>query len=142
MNTTIRHLADAVAHELNASDLSPAFTAVRRRMAVFAPEELGALTVSVIPIGKRTAKADRTHRWHDFQVDIAVQQRIAGETDAEPLDQLVEDIDETLFQRSSLQILAGPRWFASELITPNDPGFLDELNLFTAVLRVTYRVGR
>lgn len=142
MNITIRHLADAVAAELNQSELSPAFTAVRRRMAVFEPQDQASLTVSVIPIGKHTAKADRTHRWHDFQVDVAVQQRIAGETDAEPLDQLVEDIDETLFQRASLQMLAGPRWFASELITPNDPGFLDELNLFTAVLRVTYRMGR
>ena len=139
-------IAKAVVAELNdpgQPDFGQAFEAKRYYQPVFDLGEMQDLHVSVVPKGLAVSKAARAATQNDYQVDVAVQKKLAGagldEVDA--LMGLVEQIAD-FFRLRRLKECADAVWVGTE----NEPVFsqehMDQLRQFTSVLTLTFRVMR
>jgi hypothetical protein len=135
-------LADAIVAELNASGLTPAFTAVRRRVPIDDVKALRTVQVSVIPATYEETPASRTADEREFVLGVAVQQHLdVPEADADGLDELVERIL-ALFNRRRLSLTGGD--VAVWTSAGNDPMYilqhLAEKHVYTSVIRLTWKV--
>ena len=139
-------IADAVTAELNAAPagtFSRPFTAARRVQPLFELSELAELKVSVVPKALELSTAGRGIRQHDVQVDVGIQQRLAGEVDDEvpELVGLVEQVVRYLWARP-LAAVPAAAWVRAEQQPLYAPEHLLERRLFTGVVTLTYRVLR
>jgi hypothetical protein len=136
-------IADAVVAELNAGTFSQSFTAQRLYRPEFDLREMAALHVTVVPRGVETLTVSRSSVQYDVSVDVAVQQKLSGESNAEidPLMNLVEEIA-TFFRLRRLSAYPNASWLRTENEPVYSPGHLEELRQFTSVLNLTFRVVR
>ena len=140
MNDPFR-IAEAVVSELNGHSFSRSFTAVRLVVPSFELAELATLHVSVMPASAAQALETRACIKRDIHIDIGVQQKIAGDIEAEvpPLMDLVEDIAAFLTRRP-LADAADAMWTKTTV----DPLYLRdhlvEQRLFTSIVSVDYRL--
>ena len=142
-------IADAVVASLNAAEFSMEFTAARSYVPSFALSEIADLRVTVVPKGIAISRGTRRQDQHDYQIDVAVQQKLEhqGEFDADsaaeldPLMALVEEIADH-FRGSSLD--TDP--VAACMNVENGPIYAQEHmregRLFTSILTFTFRTWR
>ncbi len=139
--STIVELADAVVSELNAEGWSLDFAAKRLYRPRFEPADLKTLQVSVVPRALVIEAASRADDSRQYQIDLAVQQKLDAESSEEidPLLGLVEDIARHFRLRR-------PAAMPSALCVKveNEPVYavehLDELRCFTSILTLSFRV--
>ena len=113
---TIKDIAEAVKGELNGGSFSQPFTAERHYLPAFELTDMKTLHVTVVPKGLETSPASRGLIQHDYQIDVAVQKKLAA-ADSDEIDALmvlVEEISDFFRQR----FLAESR-SAARLIHPN-----------------------
>jgi hypothetical protein len=146
-------IADAVAAELNAAELSMPFVAERRYVPRFKlrrnqPGEgaglpdLDTLRVSVVP--RELSAVTLTRRSHDFDylIDVAVQKRLEDDEPAtvDPYMQLTEEVLD-LFRGGTL-----PGLDAKCVAVTNEPIYapehLNDSNVFTSLVTLTFRKAR
>jgi len=139
----ITDIADAVVTELNDGEFSQEFTAVRAYRPEFELPEMKDLHVTVVPRGVAITSLGRGVNQHDYQIDVAVQKKLAAEDSAEldPLMALVEEIAD-FFRLRRLSAYTDAAWVKTE----NDPVYsqehLGEMRQLTSVLTLTFRVAR
>ncbi|GAB6185698.1 hypothetical protein [Thermopirellula anaerolimosa] len=139
--STIVALADAVVSELNAEGWSLPFAARRLYRPRFEPADLKTLQVSVVPRALVIEAASRADDSRQYQIDLAVQQKLDAESSEEidPLLGLVEEIARHFRLRR-------PAAMPSALCVKveNEPVYavehLDELRCFTSILTLSFRV--
>ena len=140
---TVIAIADAVVTALNAGGFAQPFTAVRLYRPQFELKDMGTLHVTVVPRGLLIQMASRGIDQHDYQVDVAVQKRLATEDTAEidSLMALVEQIADR-FRHKVLETDPEACWVKSENAPIYAPEHLEQLRQFTSVLTLTYRTHR
>ncbi len=138
--STIVDIADALAVALNAHAFGQAFTAVRRYRPVYELKEMADLHVTVVPKGVALERADRSREQVDVRIDVAVQKKVAGDSEIDGLMALVEEI--TAFARDLRLEECAAVWLRTENEPIYAPDHLAELGVFTSVLTLTFRVMR
>jgi len=139
--STVTEIADAVVEELNRGGFALAFEAQRCYQPLFELQDLRQLHVTVVPNGIARRVATRGRVQTDYKVDVAVQQKLGaeGEAEADPLMALVEAIINR-FEYRRLASLPRAIW----VHTANEPVFaqehLERLRQFTSVITFTFRV--
>ena len=141
-------IADAVVATLNGHTFTKQFTAVRSYRPVFAREELKALHVTVVPGGYTMENAGRGQVQEDYTVEVAVMQ--APETcDAahlDPLVGLVEEIRDFFLVNRRLAMFPNALCLKAAFGPGSERGYapehLDQLQQFTSILTLTFRVVR
>lgn len=142
MPATIVQIADAVVAELNAVAFSRLVAAERHYLPQFELAELTELRVSVVPRSLASKVLDRHRHSFDYQIDVAVQQKIEptpGNLDA--LMALVEEIADH-FRSEPLAGYPQARCTEVENVPVYAPEHLDEFRQFTSVLTLTFKVWR
>jgi hypothetical protein len=136
-------IADAVVTALNAGGFAQPFTAVRLYRPQFELKDMGTLHVTVVPRGVVIQTASRGIDQHDYQIDVAVQKRLASEDAAEidALMTLVEQIGDK-FRRKVLETDPPAMWVKSEHAPIYAPEHLEQLRQFTSVVTLTFRAMR
>ena len=140
----ILDIADAVVNELNSAKFSLPFTAARAYAPRFDLSELATLTVTVVPKALGIAVVSRSARQREYQVDVAVQQRVAvadtGEVDPLEVDPLMALAQEIAEHFEALVVETDPEAVCTKI--DNDPIYipehLRERRLFTSVLTLTF----
>ncbi len=140
---TVIAIADAVVTVLNAGGFAQPFTAMRLYRPQFELKDMGTLHVTVVPRGLVIQTASRGIDQHDYQIDVAVQKRLASEDAAEidSLMALVEQIADR-FRHKVLETDPEACWVKSENAPLYAPEHLEQLRQFTSVLTLTYRTHR
>jgi hypothetical protein len=136
-------VAEAVKEALNAASFSQPLTAERKYLPLFDLTDMKDLHVTVVPRGVTVSSLGRNRNQYDYQVDVAVQKKLAdeGPADVDPLMSLVEEIADHF----KLKRLAGyPEavWTRTENTPVYDPEHMNEMRQFTSVVTLTFRVGR
>ena len=137
---TTAEIAQAVVDGLNTTAFSRPVTAERAYLPIF---DLGAmldLHVTVVAAGRTIAPLSRAERQVEHRIEIAVQQKLAGEglSDCDPLLALVGEIADH-FTGQRLAGAPEAAWVKTEHAPLVAPEHLNELRQFTSVLTVTYR---
>ncbi|HND54215.1 MAG TPA: hypothetical protein PLV92_17515, partial [Pirellulaceae bacterium] len=88
MPAAIVQLADAVVADLNAATFSQPFTAQRSYLPRWKLEELATIRVTVVPKDDVGERASRAQWQEDYQLDVAIQQRL-GANETAQMDALV-----------------------------------------------------
>ena len=70
-------IADAVVTELNGATLSLPLTAERHYRPIFDLKDMKTLHVTVVPKGVEVTPAGRSNNHYDYQIDVAVQKKLA-----------------------------------------------------------------
>ena len=137
----ITQVAEAVIAELNGTTFSQPFTAVRSFLPRSELAELKTLKVTVVPSGLSVVTASRGQTQQDVAIDIAVQQKLTGENNADldPLLALAEEIA-AHFRGKRLASLPNAIWVKTEFKTIYAPDHIDQLRTFTSVVTLTFRV--
>jgi hypothetical protein len=139
---TIIEIADAVVAELNGATFSQPVSAARHYAPKFDIGEMGALHVSVVPRGLTSTSLDRSRDAFEYQVDVAVQQKVDQATP--PLDALMTLVEEIANHFRTGAIVSFPGARCTDV--KNEPVFLPEhlmeLGQFTSVLTLTFKVWR
>lgn len=141
-------LADAIVAAITtapAATFNQAIAAVRHYRPQFDLEELKSLRVSVVPKAIEIATLGRRSNQHDVSVDVAVQQRVdaADNTALDALMTLVQQIADFLrLRRIDLADGSSAVWIKTENTPIYSPEHLEQKQVFTSVLTVTYRVVR
>jgi len=139
----LAQIADAIVAELNAAEFSQSFVAVRSYLPRFDLPDMKSLHVTVVPKAVQILPGTRVHNQHDFQVDVAVQQKLTAihSDQIDPLMRLVEEIADHL-RLKRLEGFSGATCVGVE----NEPVYsqehLDQLGQFTSVLTFTFRMMR
>jgi hypothetical protein len=141
MAAELLQIADALTAVLNNGSWSQSFTAARRLRPLYDLPDFESLTVTVVPAGRARTLAARALTQTDYTVHVAVQKQVTPETnaDADPLLLLIEEFDDALLGQRLTGYTAAS-CIASANKPAYHPGHLDELNLLTTVLELTYRV--
>ncbi len=140
MSAKIIDIADAVAALLNAGSFSRTFTAERHVLAEFDLGALQTLRVSVVPRGLSIAPASRSQRTYDYQVDVGIQEHVAGLSDVDGLLALTEEVVDYL---TGVHLEdEDAMWMSTENAPVYVPQHLDQERTFTSVVTITYRVWR
>jgi len=139
--STIVALADAVVSELNGEGWSLQFAARRLYRPRFEPADLKTLQVSVVPRALVIEAASRADDSRQYQIDIAVQQKLDADPSEEidPLLGLVEEIARHFRLRRPAAMPT-----AVCVKVENDPVYavehLDELRCFTSIITLSFRM--
>lgn len=141
MPAKIIEIAEAVKDELNAGSFSQSFTAERLYEPQFELPEMKTLRVSVVPKGVTLAPATRSSDFVDYAIDVAVQKKIADDSETDELMTLVQEIVD-FFSRRVLSGATGASWVKTENNPVWDPTHMRELRQFTSLITVTYRMLR
>jgi hypothetical protein len=138
---TTAELADAVVAALNTAPFSLPFTAERAVLPIATLGEMARLHVTVVAAGRTVAPSSRASLQVDHRIDVAVQQRVAGDDPAacDPLSRLVEEIAEHLTWARLEGPAAQTRWVKTEHAPLIAAEHLHELRQFTSLLAITYR---
>ena len=137
----ITQVAEAVLADLNGAEFSQPFTAVRSYLPRSDLAELKTLKVTVVPSGLIVVTASRGQSQQDVAIDVAVQQKLSGENNADldPLLALAEEIA-AYFRGKRLTTFADAIWVKTEFKTIYAPDHIDQLRTFTSVVTLTFRV--
>lgn len=137
----ITQVAEAVIADLNGTTFSQPFTAVRSYLPRSELAELKALKVTVVPSGLSVVTASRGQTQQDVAIDVAVQQKLTGEdnADLDPLLALAEEIA-AHFQGKRLTLFPHAIWVKTEFKPIYAPEHIEQLRTFTSVLTLTFRV--
>lgn len=138
----ILDIADAVVAELNAHAFSRPVTAERHYLPRFDLQEMSGLRVSVVPRALVNKPLDRGRDSFDYQIDVAVQQKIdLSKAALDALMVLVEEIADH-FRKQPLAAFPSARCIEVK----NEPVYaqehLAEFHQFTSVVTLTFRVWR
>lgn len=138
---TIVALADAVVSELNAEGWSLPFAARRLYRPRFESADLKTLQVSVVPRALVIEAASRADDSRQYQIDLAVQQKLDAET-ADQIDPLLGLVEEIARHFQLRRPAAMPTALCVKV--ENDPVYavehLDELRCFTSIITLSFRV--
>lgn len=142
MSAVVIGVADAVAARIGAASLSQTVTAVRAYVPVYDLESMDALHVTVVPRGLEMTAQSRGSDSFAYHVDVAVQRRVPDRTPEtiDPLMLLTEEIVDLFRGRNLDDPAAACTAAANEPIY--DPSHLDEMTLFTAVVRLSFTMTR
>ncbi len=142
MPAIILEIADAIVAELQAIGFVPPFSVARHYLPRFELSEMNTLRVSVVPRSVRSEALDRQRDRFDYQIDVAVQQKI--EPANAHLDALMNRVEEIAdhFRAKRLASYPNAAWLKTEQSVLYAPEHIDELRQFTSVLTLTYRVLR
>ena len=137
----ITQVAEAVIAELNGATFSQPFTAVRSYLPRSELAELKTLKVTVVPSGLSVVTASRGQSQQDVALDVAVQQKLSGENNADldPLLALAEEIA-AHFRGQRLVSFPNAIWVKTEFKPIYAPDHIDQLRTFTSVVTLTFRV--
>jgi len=145
-NPVISQIAQAVTDVLNAGVADQAFdtefTAVRAYLPVYELPEMTDLKVTVIPKQVVLTGGSRSAAQQDVAVDVAVQQRVDPQ-DLDAVDDLMDLVEAIAgYLRSRRLVLDGLH--ASWLRAEHEPIYaaehMEQMNQFTSILTVTYRL--
>jgi hypothetical protein len=141
---SIVSLSDAVVSELNAEEWSVPFAAQRLYRPRFEPADLRALQVSVVPRSIAIEATSRGEDSYQYQVDIAIQQRVSRvdvdwEDEVAPLLGLVHEVAQ-YFRMRRLRAIPEALCVRVEIDPVYAIEHLDELNVLTSVLTLTFQV--
>ncbi len=141
--STLIAIADAVVESLNSASFSQALTAERHYQPVFDLPEMADLHVSVVPKGVEVLASSRNQNQHDYAIDIGVQQKVAGDTEADALMTLAEEIADH-FRLGRVQVDGVGSVPVLKVATEPvfAPEHLTEKRLFTSIITLTFRVLR
>jgi len=139
-------ISDAAVAALNGHTFGQPFTAVRSYRPVYTREEMKDLHVTVVPGGYAMENLGRGQVQEDYTVEIAVQQ--APETTdnvaLDPLVGLVEEIRDFFLANRRLAAMPSVICLKAAFAAGSDRGYapehLDQLQQFTSVLALTFRV--
>jgi len=145
----ITDIADAVVTELNAPPVPPAtgfaqtFTAARAYRPQFDLTDLKTLKVTVVPKGIEIINVTRHANQNDVSVDIAVQKKVnpTDTTDMDALMTLVEQIAD-FFRLRRMTAFPTALWTKTDNVPVYSPEHLEQKQVFTSVLTLTFRVVR
>jgi len=137
----ITAIADAVVTELNGQSFSLSFTAQRHYQPRYELADLKILHVTVIPNGLTTATLGRGGTQQEVAIDIAVQQKLSAEANADldPLLALAEEIAES-FQPKRLATYPNAIWSKTEFRAIYSTEHLQQNRQFTSVMTVTFKI--
>ena len=142
MPASIVAIADAVTAELNGNSFSQSFTAQRLYLPVFDLQGMSTLKVTVVPKGITSQSLDRSRDSFDYQIDVAIQKKVANEiATIDALMLLAEEIAD-YFRTNPLSSYPGARCMNVENIPVYAQDHLQELRQFTSVLTLTFRLWR
>lgn len=137
---TMVDLTNAVVSELNAEGWSLPFAARRLYRPRFEPADLKTLQVSVVPRGVTMEAANRTEDSTQYQIDIAIQQKLDADYEEE-IDLLLGLVEEIIRHFRLRRLAAMPTALCIKI--ENEPVYavehLDELHCFTSVIRLTFQ---
>ena len=135
----ITAVADAVVAELNGQSFSLPFTAQRHYQPRYELADLKTLHVTVIPNGITTAILGRSGTQRDVAIDIAVQQKLTKETNAnlDPLLGLAEEIADSL-QAKRLTSFQQAIWKQTDFRAIYAAEHLHQYRQFTSVMTITF----
>jgi hypothetical protein len=139
----IADIADAVVAELNAGGFSQSLEATRCYLPRFDLAEMKHLHVTVVPKGVAVTTGSRNHNQHDYEVDIAVQKKLAAMDNSE-IDTLVGLVDEIAdhFRMKRLDSFRAAVWVKTQHEPIYAQEHLDQMRQFTSVLTLTFRMMR
>lgn len=141
--STVLNIADALVAELNAATLSLPVTAVRLFVPNFDLKEMKELHVSVVPRELHVRGLDRHRNSYDASIDLAVQKKFSrgNSREIDPLVSLVEEIAD-LFRLKRLASYPGAIWTSTDHQVLYSQEHWDQMNQFTSLLTLTFRVAR
>lgn len=143
-------IADAVVAALNGATLSLPFVAERSYVPVHSLAALSELTVSVVPAALTATVFDRSRRRETQAViDVGIQKRIGdgpmsnAEVNAacDPLMAFAQEVAD-LFNATDVPGLPEASSIGMENLPIFDPKHLDEMRVFTSVVRLTFNIYR
>ncbi len=138
MSATILEIADAIVIALNAGGFSQPFIATRNFRPNAKLPDMGPLTVTVTPRGVVTERGTRSMVQRDFEIDIAVQQKLRNINEDDEVETLMTLTEEIADAFSGVAIAGHP-----VLRTSNEPIYhpdhLIEFGQFTSVVTVQVR---
>jgi hypothetical protein len=132
-------IADAVAAELNAAELSLEFIAEVNLKPEFELKDLKDLKVTVVPKSLKFSGAIRQESGKEVQIDIGVQKKTADPEQLAALLQLVEEIA-GIFDRKRLAEYPKAVCVGIENDPVYDPEHLRQYRQFTSVITLKFRV--
>ena len=142
MPAAIVQLADAVVTDLNAATFSQSFTAQRSYLPRWKLEELATIRVTVVPKDDVGERASRAQWQEDYQLDVAIQQRLNANETAQ-MDALVllgQELADYFKSRNPAGDLA--TLVAVAFAPLFDPDHLEKHKTLTTVLNLTFRGWR
>ena len=142
MPAAIVQLADAVVADLNAATFSQPFTAQRSYLPRWKLEELATIRVTVVPKDDVGERASRAQWQEDYQLDVALQQRL-GANETAQMDALVllgQELADYFKSRNPAGDLA--TLVAVAFAPLFDPDHLEKHKTLTTVLNLTFRGWR
>ena len=142
MPAAIVQLADAVVADLNAASFSQPFTAQRSYLPRWKLEELATIRVTVVPKDDVGERASRAQWQEDYQLDVAIQQRL-GANETAQMDALVllgQELADYFKSRNPAGDLA--TLVAVAFAPLFDPDHLEKHKTLTTVLNLTFRGWR
>lgn len=138
---TIVNLIDAVVAELSCQVWSLPFTSWRSYRPRFESADLKTLQVSVVPRALVIEAASRADDSRQYQIDLAVQQKLDAET-ADQIDPLLGLVEEIARHFRWRRLAAMPSALCVKV--ENEPVYalehLEELRCFTSILTLSFRV--
>lgn len=142
----ITTIADAVVTEINGAPsgtFAQAFASARHYRPQFDLAELKTVRVSVVPKAIGITGLMRNANQHDVSIDVAVQKKV-NPADAAELDGLMlltEQIAD-FFRLRRLSALPEALWTKTDNVPVYSPEHLEQKQVFTSVLTLTFRVVR
>jgi len=139
----IVQVAEAVKESLNAASFSQPVNAERKYLPLFDLKDMKDLHVTVVPRGVAVSTLGRNRNQYDYQVDVAVQKKLAdeGPLEVDPLMSLVEEIADH-FRLKRLAGYPEACWTRTRNEPVYDPEHMNELRQFTSVLTFTFKAAR
>lgn len=143
MSAVVVEIAAAVAAAIEAATLSQPVTVERAYVPVHERTDLADLTISVVPVSITTTLLDRTPRhMHDYAIDVGIQQAAANElTTIDPLMLVAEEIMD-LFRGLPLAGYTAAKCTDAQNQPIFVPEHLDEMTVFTSVVRLVFSLAR
>lgn len=137
----ITQVAEAVVAALNSTTFSLPISATRSYLPRVELADLKTLKVTVVPSSVSVVTASRGRTQQDVAIDVAVQQKLTGEdnADLDPLLAIAEEIA-AHFQGKRLDSFPDAAWVKTEFKPIYAPEHIEQLRTFTSVLTLTFRV--
>lgn len=134
---TIDDVGDALAAALNASDFSQEISGEWDYLPTHRIEDLATLKVPIVPASLTMEEYSRGADLNDFTLEVAVQKRSKTEQSRRELSRLTQEIAKHCLRLSLLSDLL--HCIKVEVPTLYDSRFLQEADVWTSVVRVTFR---
>lgn len=143
MSAVIVEIAEAVVAAIEAATLSQPATVERAYVPVHERTDLADLTISVVPTAINTTLLDRTPRhMHEYTIDVGIQQAAANElTTLDPLMLVAQEIMD-LFRGLPLTGYTAAKCTDAQNQPIFVPEHLDEMTVFTSVVRLVFSLAR